>query len=74
MEELKTKTLAEIYLRQGHLRDAYEILQFIAERDPSDQEIQEKLKDLKEKIERVRPLQKWLTNIQNQRKDDRNIL
>ena len=67
MEELRTRTLAEIYLKQGHLQEAYEIFQALAEKDPSDQEIREKLQGLKEKIERLRPLQKWLTNIQNRR-------
>ncbi len=67
MEELKTKTLAEIYLKQGHLQEAYEIFQALAEKDPSDQEIREKLEELRKKVEKVRPLQKWLTNIQNRR-------
>ncbi len=67
MEELKTKTLAEIYIKQGHLQDAYEILRALAEKDPSDQEVREKLEDLRKKVEKLRPLQKWLTNIQNRR-------
>ncbi len=67
MEELRTKTLAEIYLKQGHLQEAYEIFQALAEKDPSDQEVREKLEELRTKIEKVRPLQKWLTNIQNRR-------
>ncbi len=67
MEELKTRTLAEIYLRQGHLQEAYDIFQALAERDPSDRELLEKLKELREKIDRLKPLQKWLTNIRNRR-------
>ncbi len=67
MEELRTKTLAEIYLKQGHLQEAYEIFQALAEKNPSDQEVREKLEELRKKIEKVRPLQKWLTNIQNRR-------
>ncbi len=67
MEDLKTKTLAEIYLKQGHLQEAYEIFQTLAEKDPFDQEVREKLAELRQKIEKLRPLQKWLTNIQNRR-------
>jgi hypothetical protein len=67
MEDLKTKTLAEIYLKQGHLQDAYEILHALAEKDPADGEIKEKLKELRETIRKLQPLQRWLAHIQNRR-------
>ena len=82
MESLKTKTLAEIYIRQGHLQEAFEIYQALAEKDPGDQEAREKLKDLSERLgfsssplpearskeEKIRVLEGWLTHIQNPRK------
>jgi len=81
-----TKTLAEIYLKQGHLREAYQILKALSEKDPFNQEVQERLKEVSERLglsnhpepveassvlseeERIRILQKWLSNIQEQRK------
>jgi hypothetical protein len=50
MEQMKTKTMAEIYLRQGHLLEAYEILRALAEQDPSDQEVTDKLRILRLKM------------------------
>jgi tetratricopeptide (TPR) repeat protein len=79
MEPVATKTLAEIYLQQGHLQEAYEIYKALAEKDPFDQEIQKRLEELREKLhpsppsnfpyplskeERIRHLEKWLANIQ----------
>ena len=82
MDRMITKTMAELYLQQGHLREAYEIYKALAEKDPFDPEIQERLKELKEKLhpspppkfsnplsmeERVRYLEKWLANIRKRR-------
>jgi hypothetical protein len=82
MDRIPTKTLAEIYLQQGHLQEAYDIFKTLAEKDPFDQELQEKVKELKEKLhpsppsnfphppskdERVRHLEKWLDNIRKRR-------
>jgi hypothetical protein len=82
MDRMTTKTLAGIYLQQGHLQEAYEILKTLAEKDPFDQELQEKVKELKEKLhplppsnfpcplskdERIRYLEKWLDNIRKRR-------
>jgi hypothetical protein len=82
MDRMTTKTLAEIYLQQGHLQEAYEIFKTLAEKDPFDQELQEKVKELKEKLhpsppsnfpyppskdERIRHLEKWLDNIRKRR-------
>jgi Tfp pilus assembly protein FimV len=43
MDRMITKTLAEIYLKQGDLRKAYEILKVLSEQEPSDKETQRKL-------------------------------
>lgn len=82
MDRMVTKTMAELYLQQGHLQEAYEIYKALAEKDPFDLEIQERLKELKEKLhssppskfsnplsmeERVRYLEKWLANIRKRR-------
>ena len=82
MEPVATKTLAEIYLRQGHLQEAFEIYKTLAEKDPSDQEIQSKVEELRAKLhpsppsnfpyplskeERLRHLEKWLATIRKQR-------
>jgi len=82
MDRMTTKTLAEIYLQQGHLHEAYEIFKTLAEKDPFDQELQERVNELKEKLhpsppsnfpyplskdERIRYLEKWLDNIRKRR-------
>jgi hypothetical protein len=82
-EPMKTRTLAEVYLKQGHLEDAYEILEGLAEKDPGDLEIKEKLKELSRKLgippasiaqsvhsreKEIQTLGKWLMNIRNRRK------
>ena len=82
MEQIKTKTMAEIYLKQGHLEEAYEIFRTLAEKDPEDREVAEKLRTLgqtlglvtpailpeaRSKNETLQTLQKWLANIQTRR-------
>ncbi len=82
MDHMVTKTMAELYLKQGHLREAYEIYQALAETDPFDPEMQERVKELKEKLhpspplkfshplssdERIRYPEKWLANIRKRR-------
>jgi tetratricopeptide (TPR) repeat protein len=82
MDRLTTKTLAEIYLQQGHLQEAYEIYKTLAERDPFDAGVQERLEELREKLdpspassfpaslsreEKIRHLEKWLANIRKRR-------
>ncbi len=82
MEHVTTKTLAEIYLQQGHLQEAYEIYEALAEKDPFDNEIQERLEELREKLhpsspssfpyplpreEKIRHLEQWLANIRKRR-------
>ncbi len=80
MDRLITKTMAEIYLRQGHVREAYDILKELSERDPLNPEIQEKLAELKRKLDaptgrkpldsteaKIRFLRRWLANIQREK-------
>ena len=50
MDRMITKTLAEIYLKQGDLRRAYEILKILSEQDPNDKEIENKLIELSERL------------------------
>jgi len=78
-----TKTLGEIYLKQGDLRKAYEIFKALAAQDPSDQSIQKKLIELSESLgispssrqqadhsreERIRMLKRVLSNIRERRR------
>jgi DNA-binding SARP family transcriptional activator len=77
-----TKTLAEIYLKQGDLRKAYEILKVLSEQEPFDKDTQQKLVELSERLgvsppplhatdhakeERIRILKKMLNNIRERR-------
>ena len=83
MDRMITKTLAEIYLKQGDLRKAYEILKVLSEQEPSDKETQQKLIELSKRLdvspaplhpadytkdERIRILKKVLTHIRERRK------
>ena len=82
MDRLLTKTLAEIYVRQGHLQEAYDIFKALSERDPSDGELQNRLKELEEKLalsspepprldpsleEKIHRLEGWLDSIRNRK-------
>ena len=84
MDRIITKTLAEIYLQQGHLQEAYEIFKALAEKDPFDPEIQRRVEELREKLhpsppanfpfplsreEKMRHLEKWLANIRKRRQN-----
>jgi hypothetical protein len=83
MDCLATKTLAEIYLKQGHLKEAFEIYKILAEKNPYNLEIQKRVQELREKLfpsppsnflhplskkEKIRYLEKWLYNIRRQRR------
>ncbi len=83
MDRMVTKTMAELYLQQGHFREAYEIYKALAEKDPFDLEVQNRVNELKEKLhpspppkflyplsmeERIRYLEKWLANIRKRRR------
>ena len=85
MDRLMTKTLAEIYLKQGHLQEAYEIFCTLAEKSPEDADLQKRVKELSEKLslitslrpsvtptppEKIRLLQQWLANIRERKKRD----
>jgi hypothetical protein len=82
MDRLTTKTIAEIYLQQGHLQEAYEIYKALAEKNPFDEEIENRLEELRKKLhssspssfpcalsreEKIRYLEKWLVNIRKRR-------
>jgi tetratricopeptide (TPR) repeat protein len=84
MDRIATKTLAEIYLQQGHWQEAYEIYKALAEKDPFDLDIRKRVEELREKLyrsppsnfpyplsreERIRHLEKWLANIRKRRQD-----
>ena len=83
MDRMITKTLAEIYLKQGDLRKAYEILKVLSEQEPFDKDTQQKLIELSERLDvsppplhpgdrakedRIRILKKMLNNIRERRK------
>jgi predicted Zn-dependent protease len=81
MDQMMTKTLAEIYLKQGHLQEAYEIFRALSEKEPSDIEIQNRLKELSEKLssfplihpsaqsaeEKIHILERWLASIRERK-------
>jgi len=82
MDRLFTKTLAEIYLRQGHLQEAHDIFKALSERNPSDGELQNRLKELEEKLalscpepsrldpyleKKIHRLEGWLGSIRNRK-------
>jgi predicted Zn-dependent protease len=83
MDRMITKTLAEIYLKQGDLRKAYEILKVLSEQDPSDKDVWTKLAELSERLglspptlhrsdrlteQKITMLKKVLANIRERRK------
>ena len=83
MGRMITKTLAEIYFQQGHLQEAYKIFIALSKKDPLDKEIQERLKELGEKLslspspihqpvhsaeKKIRLLEEWLANIRKRRR------
>jgi len=84
MHRIATKTLAEIYLKQGHLQEAYEIYKALAEKDPFDLDIQRRMEELGEQLnpspsadftyplsseEKMRYLKNWLANIRKRRQN-----
>lgn len=50
MERVITRTLAEIYLEQGHLQEAYEIYKVLSERDPLNEELQKRRRALEARL------------------------
>lgn len=81
MDRMLTKTLAEIYLQQGHLQEAYSIFKALSEKNPSDTELQDRVRELEEKLggltsqqpaepsleKKKRTLEKWLANLRDRR-------
>ncbi len=83
MDEIVTKTLAQLYLKQGHFQKAYEIYKTLFEKDPSDPEIRKGLHELNQTLdfsrefgqspplsreEKIRFLERWLAHIQERKK------
>ncbi len=76
MDRLLTKTLADIYFKQGHFDKAYEIYKALSEKNPSDPEIQERLQELTERLgifaqqrreKQIRILEEWLSTIRERK-------
>ncbi len=80
---MATKTLAEIYIKQGDIQKACEIYRILAERDPSDIEIRKRLNELdlelnpsrpstpfppRSREEKIRFLERWLAHIEERKK------
>ena len=71
--DFQTVTLAELYLRQGHLQSAVETLEAVLLKDPSQEKAAVLLRDLKEGIRReeavakaapvISELSRWLDNV-----------
>jgi len=83
MDQLASKTLADVYMKQGHFQQAYEILKSLSEKDPSDAEVRMKLEEAKEKLGlpfsqlhrpvaspggKIQILEQWLSNIKKTEK------
>jgi hypothetical protein len=83
LDKINTKTLAEIYLRQGHIREAYEILTTLANENPSDTEVRMKLIEVSMRLgsgpslnphrdpssrDKIQVLEQWLKAIRKRRK------
>ena len=83
MDELVTKTLAQIYLHQGDLQEAHRILVLLAKRNPPDPEIRGMLDEVNERLkthpsgaepetelvqDRIRVLKGWLAKIRERRR------
>jgi hypothetical protein len=58
MEPMATKTLAEIYLSQGHFQEAYQILKILSEKDPFDEDVREMLREVSEHLGLSHPPQR----------------
>jgi hypothetical protein len=84
VKRIITKTLAEIYLQQGHLQEAYEIFRALSEKDPSNIEIRKRLNELGQMLSHSSPsiypsvsstdqkihlLKRWLHNIRKRRRE-----
>jgi predicted Zn-dependent protease len=74
LDDFQTVTLAELYVRQGHLQMAEEVLEAILRKDPHDVKATEMLREVRERIvsrkepeEKHAPviaeLSRWLKNI-----------
>lgn len=83
MPKIITKTLAEIYMKQGHLREAYEIYRILHQKNPQDEEVINKLNELEKKLEDskyqspkqeiLNILTKWLENIEKRKRANERL-
>ena len=83
MDDIRTKTMAELYVQQGHLKEALHIYQALLEKDPLDIEIKNRIKELSERLrlsspigdetnpftnETIKILKRWLANIEGRKR------
>jgi tetratricopeptide (TPR) repeat protein len=72
-DDFQTVTLAELYIRQGHLEQAIEVLEAILRKDPRQEKAAEKLREVREIIGRkadagdnapiIAELSRWLDHV-----------
>ncbi|MBA4423078.1 MAG: hypothetical protein C0390_08245 [Syntrophus sp. (in: bacteria)] len=72
-EDFQTVTLAELYIRQGHLRMAKEVLEAILKKDPQQERATERLREVTETLSKegsaaqaapvIAELSRWLDHI-----------
>jgi len=82
VDPIPTATLAEIYLRQGHLDQAREIYARLVEQAPADQRIRRRLTEIENKLGRSDPAPEaegstieWLESLLEQiRKERKHVL
>jgi len=71
-EDFQTVTLAELYIRQGHLQMAKEVLEAVLGRDPQHKEAAARLREVMERLKAepaIAELSRWLGNIGRLRGD-----
>ncbi len=83
MVKIITKTLADIYLMQGHFKEAYEIYKILHQKNPDDQEIIKRLNELEKRLkdsknlsskeEILNTLKRWLENIEKRKKTNERL-
>jgi len=89
MSRIATKTLAENYYQQGHIKEAYEIYRILSQKNPEDIEVRKKLDELEERLgfsarnlqskpnsgeEKIDILKRWLENIRKRKKVNGSLI
>jgi hypothetical protein len=82
MDRLLTKTLAEIYLQQGHLQEAYSMFKALAQKNTSDIDLRHRVEELEQKLglaspaiqapsteKKIQTLERWLAHLHERRED-----